>query len=337
MLGTASRLSGLQKTAILFMTLGSDMSAQLLKEYFNDNDIEKITQQISMMDTVDREVQEQVLEEFAQMLRAREYLLVGGIEYARDMLEKALGSQKAFEVLEKVKVTIKNKPFVALRKTDPKHLLTFIRGEHPQIIAIILTHLHHEQAAVILSSLSAEQQCDIARRIAMTDRVSQEMMREVEHILERNLSVVEHSEQSSGGVKALVNILNRVDRGTEKNILEDLEITEPSLAGEIRKRLFVFEDISKLPDASIQRVLREVDHKDLARAMRGTNEDVQIRIYKNMSKRASDMLRDEIKYMGPIRLRDVEESQQKIVQIIRRLDDAGEIILARGGDDAILA
>jgi flagellar motor switch protein FliG len=334
--GVVSKLNGLQKTAILLISLGADLSAQILKNNFHQDDIEKITQQISLMETVPREIQEEVLQEFAQMLQAREYLMVGGLDYAREMLQKALGDHKAAQILEKVQHTIKNRPFSALRKTDPKHLVNFIRGEHPQVIALILNYLHPDQAALILSALSPEQQSDIARRIALTDRVSPEMIREVESILERKLSVLEHSEQSTGGVKALVDVLNRVDRSTEKTILEELEITDPALTEEIRKLLFVFEDIVKLPDSSIQRVLREVDPKDLARAMRGTNEEVQERIFKNMSKRASDMLRDEIKYMGPIRLRDVEESQQKIVQIIRRLDEAGEIVIARGGEDAII-
>ncbi|WP_027363330.1 flagellar motor switch protein FliG [Desulfotruncus alcoholivorax] len=332
----ASKLNGLQKTAILLITLGADISANILKTYFHNDDIEKITQQIAMMDAVPRDVQEEVLMEFAEMLQAREFLMMGGMEYAKEMLQKALGEQKADSILEKVMLTIKNKPFSALRKTDPRHLVTFIRDEHPQVIALILNYLSPDQAALILSALNPEQQSDIARRVALTDRVSPEMIREVENILERKLSVLEHSEQTAGGVKALVDVLNRVDRSTEKTILEELEITDPALTEEIRKLLFVFEDIVKLPDSSIQRVLREVDPKDLARAMRGTNEDVQERIFKNMSKRASDMLRDEIKYMGPIRLRDVEESQQKIVQIIRRLDEAGEIVIARGGEDAII-
>ncbi|MCG8403303.1 MAG: flagellar motor switch protein FliG [Firmicutes bacterium] len=336
-MATASKLTGLQKTAILLISVGSDISAELLRNNFHQEDIEKISQQITMMDTVPREVQDEVLEEFAQLLQAREYLMVGGIDYAKDMLQKAVGDHKATEILDKVQHSIKNKPFSSLRKTEPKHLLTFIRDEHPQIIALVLNHLHPEQSALVLSALSPEQQSDIARRVAMTDRVSPEMMREVENILERKLSVLEISEQSFGGIKSLVDILNRVDRSTEKTILEELEVTDPDLTEEIRKLLFVFEDIVKLPDPSIQRVLREVDSKDLAKAMRGTNEEVQERIYKNMSKRASDMLRDEINYMGPIRLRDVEDAQQKIVQIIRRLDEAGEIVIARGGEDAIVS
>jgi len=333
----ATKLNGLQKTAILLITLGADISANLLKNFFHNDDIEKITQQIAMMDAVPREVQEEVLMEFADMLQAREYLMIGGIDYAKEMLQKAVGDQKAELILEKVKYTIKNRPFSSLRKTDARHLVTFIRDEHPQVIALILNYLSPDQAALILSALNTEQQSDIARRVALTDRVSPEMIREVENILERKLSVLEHSEQTTGGVKALVDVLNKVDRSTEKTILEELEITDPALTEEIRKLLFVFEDIVKLPDSSIQRVLREVDPKDLAKAMRGTMEEVQERIFKNMSKRASDMLRDEIKYMGPIRLRDVEESQQKIVQVIRRLDEAGEIVIARGGEDAVIS
>lgn len=332
----ASKLNGLQKTAILLITLGADISATILKNYFHNEDIEKITQQIAMMDAVPRDIQEEVLVEFSEMLQAREFLMMGGMDYAKEMLQKALGDQKAESILEKVQLSIKNKPFSALRKTDPRHLVTFIRDEHPQVIALILNYLSPDQAALILSALNPEQQSDIARRVALTDRVSPEMIREVENILERKLSVLEHSEQTAGGVKALVDVLNRVDRSTEKTILEELEITDPALTEEIRKLLFVFEDIVKLPDSSIQRVLREVDSKDLAKAMRGTNEDVQERIFKNMSKRASDMLRDEIRYMGPIRLRDVEDSQQKIVQVIRRLDEAGEIVIARGGEDAVI-
>ncbi len=331
-----NQVNGLQKTAILLISLGSDISAEILKKNFHEQDIEKITQQISMMEAVPREIQKQVLEEFGQLLQARDYLTVGGANYAKDMLLKAFGENKANQILEKVQVGIINKPFSTLRKTDPKNLMTFICGEHPQVIALILSHLHSEQAAMILSSLNPEMQSDIARRIAMTDRVSPEMIHEVESILERKMSYLEQSEQSSGGINSLVDILNRVDRGTEKNILEELEIESPSLADEVRKRLFIFEDIVRLPDASIQRVLREIDPSDLAKAMRASNDEVQERIFRNMSKRASDMLRDEVKYMGPVRLRDVEESQQKIVQIIKRLDEAGEIIIARGGEDAII-
>lgn len=330
-----ARLNGFQKAAIVLIALGADLSARVLK-HLPDEEIEQVSQQISLLENIPKDVQNTVLEEFLELSQAREYLMHGGYRYAKEVLERALGPQKAEEILNKVAVTIQNVPFSSLRRTDPKQLLTFIRDEHPQTIALVLTYLVPEQAALILSSLPPERQSDIARRVAVMERISPEVVKEVERVLERKLSMVAQQDQTVGGLKTLVNILNRVDRSTEKTILEELEVSDPDLADEIRKQMFVFEDIVKLHDAAIQRVLREVDTKDLARAMRGANEEVNERIFKNMSKRAADMLRDEIQYMGPIRLREVEEAQQKIVQIIRRLDETGEIIIARGGEDAIL-
>ncbi|MFZ5650289.1 MAG: flagellar motor switch protein FliG [Bacillota bacterium] len=331
------KLNGMQKTAIVLISLGADLSAKVLKKNFTDDEVEKLTGEISLLENIPRDVQRAVLEEFLQMIQAREYLMRGGFDYAKELLEKAVGSQKAMEILEKVSVNLQNVPFSSLRKAEAKHLFNFIRDEHPQTMALILTYLHPEQASLILAALPPEQQADVARRVAIIDRIAPEVIKEVEKVLERKMSmIVPHQEQHVGGIKTLVNILNRVDRSTEKTILEELETNDPELADEIRKLMFVFEDIIKLHDVAIQRVLREVDQKDLARAMRGTNEEVANRIYKNMSKRAADMLREEIQFMGPVRLRDVEEAQQKIVQIIRRLDEAGEIIVARGGEDAIV-
>lgn len=336
MSAASSKISGLQKAAILLISLGSDLSGKILQQNFHDEDIEKISQQISMMERIPKDVQGSVIEEFNQLARAREYLAAGGLEYARDMLERAVGKEKAVRILDKVSITIKNRPFGNIRKNDPRNLFNFIKDEHPQTIALVLTYLHPEQASLILSSLQPETQADIAKRIALIDRVSPEVLKNIEQVLERKLSVMTVHDEVVGGVKPLVDILNKVDRSTEKTILEELEVKDPELADNVRKMLFVFEDIVKLPDASIQRVLREVDTKDLARAIKGANEAVADVIYKNMSRRASDMLRDDIKFMGPVRLRDVEESQQRIVQIIRQLDESGEIIIARGGEDAIL-
>lgn len=332
-----AKLNGIQKGAIILITLGSDLSAKVLKKNFTDEEIEKITGEISLFENIPREVQRTVMEEFLQLAQAREYLMRGGFDYAKELLEKAMGQQKAVEILEKVAVNIQNVPFSSLRKTEAKHLYNFIRDEHPQTIALILTYLHPEQASMILAALPPELQADVARRVAIIDRIAPEVIKEVEGVLEKKMSmIIPHHEQQAGGVKVLVNILNRVDRSTEKTILEELETNDPELADEVRKLMFVFEDIIKLHDVAIQRVLREVDQKDLAKAMRGTNEEVANRIYKNMSKRAADMLREEIQFMGPVRLRDVEEAQQRIVQVIRRLDEAGEIIVARGGEDAIV-
>jgi len=331
------KLNGVQKSAIILITLGADLSAKILKQNFTDDEVEKITGEISLFENIPREVQRTVMEEFLQLMQAREYLMRGGFDYARELLEKAMGQQKATEILDKVAVNIQNVPFSSLRKTEAKHLFNFIRDEHPQTISLILTYLHPEQASMILAALPPELQADVARRVAIIDRISPEVIKEVEGVLEKKMSmIIPHHEQQSGGIKTLVNILNRVDRSTEKTILEELETNDPELADEIRKLMFVFEDIIKLHDVAIQRVLREVDQKDLAKAMRGSNEEVAARIYKNMSKRAADMLREEIQFMGPVRLRDVEEAQQRIVQVIRRLDEAGEIIVARGGEDAIV-
>lgn len=329
------KLTGFQKAAIVLITLGADLSAKVLK-HFPDDDIEQLSRQISLMERVPENVQNTVIDEFMKLNEAREYLLRGGHKYAKELLEKALGPQKAEEILNKVSVSIHSTPFGSLRRVDAKQLIGFIRDEHPQTIALILTYLIPEQAALILSSLPPEKQSDIARRVATMERISPEVVKEVERVLEKKLSVVDQQDKAAGGIKSLVSILNRVDRSTEKTILEELEASDPELVEEIRKQMFVFEDIVKLHDAALQRVLREVDTKDLARAMRGANEEVNERIFKNMSRRAADMLRDEIQYMGPIRLREVEEAQQKIVQIIRRLDETGEIIIARGGEDAVL-
>ncbi|HHW45028.1 flagellar motor switch protein FliG [Desulfofundulus thermobenzoicus] len=331
----AGKLTGVQKAAIVLIALGADLSAKVLK-HFPEDEIEMLTQHISMLESVPKEVQQSVLEEFLELSQARDYLLHGGYKYAREVLEKAVGPQRAEEILNKVSVAIQNVPFSGLRRTDARHLLNFIRDEHPQTIALIITHLVPEQAALILSALPPEKQADIARRVAVIDRISPEVVKEVERVLERKMSMVVQQDQAVGGIKTLVNILNRVDRSTEKTILEELEVSDPDLADEVRKMMFVFEDIIKLHDSAIQRVLREVDTKDLAKAMRGANEEVNERIFKNMSRRAGDMLREEIQYMGPVRLRDVEEAQQRIVQIIRRLDETGEIIIARGGEDAIV-
>lgn len=332
-----AKLNGIQKAAILLISLGADISAKILKN-FPDEQIERISAEISMLDNIPRDVQETVLEEFFQFSQARNYLMRGGFDYAKEVLEKAMGPQKAVEILEKVSVNMQNVPFSTLRKTEAKHLFNFIREEHPQTIALILTYLHPEQSSMILAALPPEQQTEVAKRVAIIDRIAPDVIKEVEMVLEKKMSsmVVSHHDQQTGGIKSLVNILNRVDRSTEKTILEELETSDPELADEIRKLMFVFEDIIKLHDVAIQRVLREVDQKDLAKAMRGSNEEVANRIYKNMSKRAADMLREEIQFMGPVRLRDVEEAQQKIVQVIRRLDEAGEIIVARGGEDAIV-
>lgn len=332
-----AKLNGIQKAAILLIALGSDLSSQVLKQQFYDAEIEQITQEISNMIKIPAEMKNAVLEEFLELQQAREFLAHGGLNYAKELLEKTVGQQKATEILHKLTRDMKAVPFSALRKTDPKHLFNFIREEHPQTIALILVHLTPDQAATILASLPPELQSEISRRVAMIERITPDVIRDVEAVLESKLSSVINQEQTVlGGVQSLVDILNRVGRSAEKVILEGLEQEDPTLAEEVKRRMFVFEDINMLQDNFIQRVLREVNSKELALAMRGSNEEVCARIFKNMSKRAAEMLKEEIEFMGPVRLKEVEQAQQKIVSIIRKLDESGEIIISRGGEDVII-
>lgn len=279
-----------------------------------------------------------MISEFYQMAMAKNYLSTGGLEYAQNILEKALGSEKAMTIISRLTTSLQVRPFDFLRKTDPSQLLNFIQNEHPQTIALIMAYLDPDQAATILGSLSPEHQAEVAKRIATMDRTSPDVLREVERVLERKLSsLVTQDFTAAGGVKAIVEVLNRVDRGTEKSIIETLEVDNPELTEEIKRLMFVFEDIVMLDDRSLQMVLREVDTKDLSLALKATPQEVAAKVYKNMSKRAADMLREEIEFMGPVKIRDVEEAQQKVVNVIRTLEDKGEIVVSRGkGDEMIV-
>jgi len=332
-----TKLNGVQKAAILLIALGSDLSSRVLKQDFQQSEIEQLTHEISNMIKIPVEVRNAVLDEFMELQKARDYLMHGGLNYAKELLEKAVGHTKATEILNKLTIDMKAIPFSSLRKTDPKQIYNFIREEHPQTIALILAHLTPEQSAVILGMLPQELQSEISRRIAIIDRFTPDIVRDVEFLLERKLSsVVQQDQTVVGGVQSLVDILNRVGRSAEKVILEGLEREDPVLAEEVKRRMFVFEDLIQLPDNFIQRVLKEVNSKDLVLAMRGANEEVNSRIYKNMSKRAAEMIKEEMEVMGPVRLKEVEKAQQKIVTIIRKLDESGEIIISRGGEDVII-
>ncbi|MBS4032699.1 MAG: flagellar motor switch protein FliG [Clostridiales bacterium] len=330
------KVSGIKKSAILLMTLGPSLSAKILK-HFNETDIERISLEIANTTKVEVNTIQGVLEEFVLLNQAQKYMLDGGLEYARKLLEQTLGDKKANDIIKKLMDASQIKPFMFVRKADPKQLTNLIAQEHPQTIALILAYLDPQQASQVISALPEEQQSDIARRIAVMDRTSPEILREVEGVLKEKLSsVVQQDFASAGGIQALVDILNNVDRGTEKLILEELEKDDAKLADEIRKRMFIFEDVISLDNASIQRIIREVDSKDLALALKGSSEEVRDRLFKNVSKRAAEMLREDIEFMGPVRLREVEDAQQRIVGIIRKLDETGEIIISRGGEDAII-
>jgi len=335
-LARTQELTGKQKAAIILITLGTELSANVLKA-MREDEIEDLTMEIANLRRVAPEVKDRVQEEFYQLSMAQDYIAAGGIEYAREMLEKALGSGKAQDILNKLTASLQIRPFDFARKTEPGQLLNFLQNEHPQTIALVMSYLAPEQAGVLLSALPAIQQVEVAKRIATMDRTSPEVLKEVESVLEKKLSsFVMQDFTLAGGIETAVAILNRVDRGTEKTIMEALEEESPELADEIKKRMFVFEDLVMLDDHSIQRVLRDVDMKDLALALKTASAEVSGLIFKNMSKRASEMLKEDMNMMGPVRLRDVEEAQQKIVNVVRQLEDSGEIIIARGGEDEIV-
>ncbi len=328
--------TGIQKAAILLIALGPEKSAQVFK-HLKEEEIEELTLEIANTKSITTQVKEDVINEFYEICLAQQYIAEGGIGYAKELLEGALGPEKAMEVIGRLTASLQVKPFEFVRKADASQLLNFIQDEHPQTIALILSYLSAQQAAQIIAALLPDRQADVARRIATMDRTSPDVIKEVERVLETKLSSLVNQEYNViGGVDAVVEILNTVDRGTEKHIMETLEIEEPELADEIRKKMFVFEDILLLDDRAIQRVLRDVENSDLAIALKGANEQVQNAIFNNLSKRLAAMIREDMEFMGPVRMKDVEEAQQKIVNIIRKLEDSAEIVISRGGGDEIV-
>ncbi|MFA4795398.1 flagellar motor switch protein FliG [Leptospira kirschneri] len=336
MLNKKTNLTGRQKAAVFLIAVGSEVSSEIFK-HLREDEIEQITFEIARLDKITPEDKEKVLVEFNELMMAQEFISNGGIDFARGLLEKALGNQKAIDIINRLTSSLQVRPFDFIRRTDPQHLLNFIQNEHPQTIALILSYLDPQKASNILSNLPHTIQAEVAKRIATMDRVSPDVLREVERVLERKLSTLASEDYTSaGGIDSVVEILNLVDRGTEKTIIEALEEEDPELAEEIKKRMFVFEDIVLLDDRAIQKVMREVDNSDLAKALKSVDTEVQEKIFKNMSKRAANLLREDMDFMGPIRIKDVEDAQQKNVNIIRKLEDAGEIVVARAGEDELV-
>ena len=335
-MAASSGLSGVQKAAILLIALGPEMSASIFK-HLKEDEIEQLTLEIANTRSVSPQLKNDILDEFYEICLAQQYIAEGGIGYAKDLLDKALGEERAQEVIGRLTASLQVRPFEFVRKADASQLLNFIQDEHPQTIALILSYLPSGQAAAVIGALPPEKQSDVAKRIATMDRTSPDVIKEVEDILERKLaSLVNQDYTIVGGVDSIVNILNTVDRSTEKHIMETLEIEEPELADEIRRKMFVFEDILSLDNRAIQTVLREVDNNELAIALKNANEEVQNAIFSNLSSRMATMIKEDMEYMGPVRLKDVEDAQQKIVNIIRKLEDSGEIVISRGGGDEII-
>ena len=332
-----SSFNGVQKAAILLMQVGKERAALILRA-LRESEVAEIMAEVARINHLEPGEIEEVLAEFRDTYVARSHIAQGGYQTARELLEASLGNEKAEEILENLGVTLMAAPFEFLRRADSRQVLSYLQDEHPQTIALVLAHMNSASAALVMSALTEELQRDVAERIAKMDRTSPEVIEHVEAILERKLStVIQQSDFSTaGGLQSLVDILNNADRGTERLILEGLDQSDPQLADDVRSRMFVFEDIITLDDRSVQLVLRSVDAKELSVALKGVEQDVRDKILKNMSERAAANLADEIKLLGPVKLKTVEEAQAAVVRVIRTLEESGQIIMSRGSDELVV-
>jgi flagellar motor switch protein FliG len=333
---TKEELGNRQKAAILLMVLGPDAAGNIIR-HLSDEQAEALSLELARMDKITPEQRTNVIHEFHEAAIAQDYIAEGGVEHARKVLESAFGGDRAEEVMKRIVTAMQVVPFEFLKKADPGQVLSFIQDEHPQTIALILAYMPMNSAAMILSKLGPELRADVAARIAMMEQTPPEVIRRVEQVLEKKMSTLISQEMTqAGGPKALVDLLNRVDRSTERLIIDSLTEQNPELADAVKNMMFVFEDIVQLEDRAIQSIMKEVDMKELATALKGTSQEVQDKVYRNMSERAVAMLKEDMEFMGPVRLRVVEESQQKIVAIIRKLEEAGEIVVGRTGEEEVL-
>lgn len=332
-----AEMDGFKKAAILMISLGTETSSQVMKHLPADV-IQKVSYEIANTDMVSPEEKDQVLNDFVNTAQARQYVLDGGIDYAKNVLKQALGPQKAKEVIDLLtQIQYRERPFNIARKADEQQLVNLLLDEHPQTIALILCYIQPDKAARVLSEFPKELQVDVAERIGTISSTSPKIIHRIEKVMESKFStLIENDSEKVGGVKALVDILNSASRSTEKSILGDLEKTQPTLAGEVKASLFTFEDIVTLDKMDVQKVLRDVANDVLALALKGSNDDIKNFIYENLSNRAVDNLKEELEFMGPTRLSAVEEAQQEIVGVIRKLDEAGEIYIGRGEEDAVV-
>lgn len=336
MAAVKGRLTGKQKAAVLMISLGADTAANVYK-HLTEEEIERMSLEISSVKKVDSTEKESIIDQFHQIAIAQDYISQGGIAYAKSILEKALGVDEAATIMNRLTSTLQVRPFDFARKADPTQILNFIQNEHPQTIALVLSYLDPEQSGQILSELPQDMQADVAKRIATMSSTSPEIISQVEQILEKNLSATATQDYTqTGGIQAVVEVLNGVDRSTERTILDELEVQDPELAEEIKKRMFIFEDIVTLDNRAIQRVIREVENDDLKLSLKVASDEVKDIVFQNMSDRMAQTFKEEMEFMGPVRLKDVEEAQSRIVSVIRRLEEVGEIIISRGGGDDII-
>ena len=329
-------LTSAQKAAIIISSIGTENASEVFK-HFSDEEVEQITLEIARMNYYPMEVVDSVLNEFYELCLTQKVISEGGVEYARDILEKAFGPQTAQALFEKITKQFQTKAFAFVRKADYKNLLAMVQNEHPQTIALILSYARSDQASAILSELPKKTRIDVVERMAKMDRASPDVVKSIERTLEKKFdNLVTADTTEVGGIDYVAEVMNNVDRATEKYIFDELTLRDPKLADDIRSKMFVFEDILLLDDRAIQRVLRDVDNADLGVALKAANEEVQNVIFKNLSKRLAAMIKEDMEFMGPVRMKDVEEAQQKIVSVIRKLEDAGEIVISRGGGDEIV-
>ncbi|GIJ50829.1 flagellar motor switch protein FliG [Virgisporangium aliadipatigenens] len=335
---TTEDVSGVRKAAVMLIQMGKENAAKVLAT-MRETEVEELTAEVVRLGMIDHDLADGVLDEFHTMLTAQRHAASGGMDVARELLRASLGDERADEIAGRLSATFRDLPFNFLQRADPRQVLSFLQDEHPQTVALVLAHLHASQASQILSGLTGDLQADVANRIAVMDRTSPDIVRQVETTLERKLSsVLQPSDLSSvGGLQPLVDIINRSDRATERMILEGLTERNPELAEEVRAQMFVFEDITTLDDRAVQLVLRQVETGDLSVALKGVKEDVRMKVLKNMSERAAENLAEEIELLGPQRLKTVEDAQAKIVQAIRALEESGQIMITRGDDDQMVA
>lgn len=330
-------LTPIQKAAIALVAFGPEVSALVLKG-MREEDLESITVEIANLRDVPPEIEERVIEECHQIFMARQYISEGGVDFAKSILEKAVGSKKALEVMKRLESSFRKTGFSLLKNIDPKQLTGFLQNEHPQTISLILTQLSPQHAAAVLSELGPELQAEVSLRIATMEKISPEVLAEIEQTLEGHFEQSAGGDLSvSGGAKAMAEVLNLIDTTAEKNILQSLEAENPDLAAEIKNMMFVFDDITLLDDRSVQRLLKEVETKDLSLALKAASDEVKNKIFSNVSERVTTMIREEMEFMGPTRLSDVEAAQTRVVEAVRRLEEEGQIIISgRGGKEEII-
>jgi flagellar motor switch protein FliG len=334
---SATELDGLTKAAVLMLSVGPEAAGKVL-QLLSAQAVEEVTRELASLGRVPRALQDAVIEEFYELTLAAEYANEGNLEYAKAILGKSLDAKQADRVLQQIQTQVQKTPFSFLQRAESENLLTFIQDEHPQTIALIVCHLPHHKAAEILGGLPMQKQIEVIKRIANMEQTNPEVIREVERGLESRLAnMLVQSMEKAGGVPTVAEILNLADRATEKAILEGLEAEDPDLVEQIRRLMFVFEDIKLVNDKGIQNVLKEVDNEELAMALKTASDELKQKIFKNMSERAAQLIQEDMQFMGPVKVSDVESSQQRIVDVVRRLEEAGELIIeGRGGESEML-